>query len=627
MVSGVLKDMFVRRGSMRYVAKMSAAISMIALACLLIATGSSGAGLRAPAGQDSATPAFVPFRQDWTNTSLITVNDNWSQVLAVEGYLGQNITTGIGVDPQTLLTTSTVANDLDVIANQTNPDTLVSGGVAEFEIANPVVALQASSTADAPYLIINLDTTGESAINVLYDLRDIDASVDNSVQPVALQYRVGNTGNFTNVPAGFVADASTGPSLATLVTEVSAQLGADADNQPLVQVRIITSNAAGNDEWIGVDNIVITGARSRTVNGTVTYGNAVPAATRFVSNVQMSAVGSPSFSVFTDAAGQYTLAGFGASEYTVTPDKTGGQNGALTSFDAAKVAQHAAGISLLTGNALLVADVSGGNGVTSFDAAEIARWVSGATTQVGSTGNWIFQPANRAYGPITSNVPGQDYSALLMGEVSGNWTNTTPPSPTPTPQLEVLYDKLGNAATGWGWSGQGGYTSTYEEALSTNYIVVTSFVGSVASPKRIRKIEVAGGARNTESGAPLTISYFNNRMWLGIWNGNAQSFWDAPLGGSLGRVQMPIPNLGSTTVPVAGSGGGAVYVFGWDNLDIPLPASLPLEMSLQFEGIQLGDVGFVKGSSIPGPNMLGASSDDGNFSIGQPMAIKITVSD
>src|SRR5690349_7037183 len=44
--------------------------------------------------------------QDWTNTGLITANDNWSGVPSIEGYLGQDITTGTGTDPQTLLTTS-----------------------------------------------------------------------------------------------------------------------------------------------------------------------------------------------------------------------------------------------------------------------------------------------------------------------------------------------------------------------------------------------------------------------------------------------------------------------------------------------------------------------------------------
>lgn len=207
-----------------------------------------------------ATAQTLPFTQNWSNTALITTNDNWSGVPGIEGFLGQDITTSTGVDPQTLLTTSAVANDLDVIANQVNPNTVTNGGVAEFDvIANPTIALNGSGTADAPYVLIHLNTTGQQSINVAYNLRDLDGSVDNAIQRVALQFRIGNSGNFTNMPAGFVADATTGPSLATLVTPVNVTLPAAADNQPLVQVRMISSNAVGNDEWVGVDDINITG--------------------------------------------------------------------------------------------------------------------------------------------------------------------------------------------------------------------------------------------------------------------------------------------------------------------------------------------------------------------------------
>ena len=201
------------------------------------------------------------FAQDWSNAGLITANDSWAGVAAVEGYLGQGITGSTGVDPQGLLGTSAVANDLDVIANQSSPNTLTAGGVAEFDgIANPAIALQGSATADAPYVIIYLDATGRQSITVSYNLRDLDGSADDAAQPVALQYRVGSSGSFTNVPAGFIPDATGGPSEATRVTPVSAALPADTANQPQVQVRIITANATGNDEWVAVDDIAVTSA-------------------------------------------------------------------------------------------------------------------------------------------------------------------------------------------------------------------------------------------------------------------------------------------------------------------------------------------------------------------------------
>lgn len=201
-------------------------------------------------------PQTLPFSQDWTDTGLISANDNWSGVPGIEGYLGQDMTTATGTNPQTLLGTSAVANDLSVLANQTS-QTLSNGDVIEFQIADPVVGLQGSGTADAPHLVINLNTLGKTGITVAYLLRDVDPSADNAIQQVALQYRVGTTGNFTDVPAGYVADATTGGS-ATQTTPVSALLPAAVDNQAHVQVRVISTNAVGNDESVGVDNISIT---------------------------------------------------------------------------------------------------------------------------------------------------------------------------------------------------------------------------------------------------------------------------------------------------------------------------------------------------------------------------------
>ncbi|MFF8802830.1 MULTISPECIES: ExeM/NucH family extracellular endonuclease [unclassified Methylobacterium] len=193
--------------------------------------------------------------QDWTDTGAITTNDDWSRVPAIVGYLGQDLTNATGVDPQTVTADSALPNDADVIANQTNPNTLSTGGVAEFELADPTIALQGSGTADAPSLVIYLDATGRRDVTVAFNARDIDGSADDAVQPLAVQYRT-DGGTWKNLPAAFVTDATTSGS-ATQVTPVSVTLPADADGAPGLQVRILTANAAGNDEWIGIDDIAV----------------------------------------------------------------------------------------------------------------------------------------------------------------------------------------------------------------------------------------------------------------------------------------------------------------------------------------------------------------------------------
>jgi endonuclease G len=215
-------------------------------------TGSASISLTVSSGTGTH---LIPFSQDWSNTNLITVNDDWSGVPGIVGYRGDNLTPDTGTDPQTILADGS-STPINVLANQTNLDTATSGGLAELESGNPVVALQGSGTADAPHLVISVNTTGQNNITMSYNIRDVDGSADNSAQSVALQYRIGSTGNYTNIPAAFVADATTA-NQATQVTPVNVALPASVNNQPLVQIRIITTNAVGSDEWVGIDDISI----------------------------------------------------------------------------------------------------------------------------------------------------------------------------------------------------------------------------------------------------------------------------------------------------------------------------------------------------------------------------------
>lgn len=274
--------------------------------------------LASAAAHADSTPQPLPYHQDWSDASLVVANDDWSHAPGVEGFLGQGITSGTGVDPQTLLGVSAVAGDLSVLANQTST-AITNGDVAEFEIANPTIALQGSGTADAPYVLLHLNTTGWRAIRVRYQLRDIDGTADRALQQFALQYRVGTSGPFVNVPEGYVADATTGND-ASQVSPVDVTLPDDASNIPELQVRVITSNAVGSDEWVGVDDIDVTGdaiappvvnvsAPAAAAEGdTGCAGGTTP----FTFAIKASVAPAPGFDISVD----YTVAGSGANPAT-----------------------------------------------------------------------------------------------------------------------------------------------------------------------------------------------------------------------------------------------------------------------------------------------------------------------
>ncbi|MFN6440948.1 MAG: DUF4347 domain-containing protein [Nostoc sp. DedSLP01] len=205
--------------------------------------------------------ATSDFLQDWSNSNLITSDDNWSNLPSIRGFRGDGLVSSTGTNPQTLLTDSS-ATPIDVNANQTNPNTYTNSGITEFALSNPTIALRGSSTATAPHLVIYLDATGQQNLQLSFTLRDIDTSIRDAIQSVAVQYRVGETGNFINLPAAFVPDASNNASSSASYdareARISVLLPPEVTNQTKVQIRFITTDANGEDEWIGVDDIKVT---------------------------------------------------------------------------------------------------------------------------------------------------------------------------------------------------------------------------------------------------------------------------------------------------------------------------------------------------------------------------------
>jgi hypothetical protein len=172
---------------------------------------------------------------------------------------------------------------------------------------------------------------------------------------------------------------------------------------------------------------------SGSISGRVTYENAAAPVVP-VPYTNLNAPGSPAVSDITDLNGDYSLSAFGPGAYTVTPSKANevytAPNG-IFSDDASRVAQHVVMLIALNPTQQRAAKVSGQASISSFDAALIAQWIVGIPNMINQTGQWKFTPTSQSYGPnINSDLSGQDYAALLMGDVNGDWVApTTRPAP------------------------------------------------------------------------------------------------------------------------------------------------------------------------------------------------------
>lgn len=257
-----------------------------------------------------AVTTTTAFLQDWSNAGLITVDDDWSGVPCINGYRGDDASAAAGVNPATILTD--LSSILDVNANRNDPNTFATGGVTEFDgIANPTAALKGSGTADFPHLIIRINSTGctgQAKLTFTYNVRDLDSTATDATQMAALHYRIGSTGNFTNLNAGFVADA-TNPNTATRVSPIYVSLPEEAKGVPQLQLRVMTSNANGTDEAIGIDDIrvgcAVLTASSVSISGRVTTSDG-----RGLGRVAVTVAGGslerPRYAI-TNAFGYYTI--------------------------------------------------------------------------------------------------------------------------------------------------------------------------------------------------------------------------------------------------------------------------------------------------------------------------------
>lgn len=201
----------------------------------------------------------IPFTQDWSNTAMIQVDDDWSGVPGVIGFYGYTPRTGQqNLDPRTLLEYTGPSDTLS--SNRPSPDTDHGSGIAEFDgIADPVVAIQTSYDAGVVYLQFHVRTSGFRDVRVSCRLRDIDGSSDDCLQQFALQYRIDPDGRWSNVDGGYVSDATSGPHQLR-ETWMQATLPVLCDNLDRLQLRILTTDALGTaDEWVGIDDFTVTG--------------------------------------------------------------------------------------------------------------------------------------------------------------------------------------------------------------------------------------------------------------------------------------------------------------------------------------------------------------------------------
>jgi len=169
------------------------------------------------------------------------------------------------------------------------------------------------------------------------------------------------------------------------------------------------------------------------VSGTVRYWNGNLA----VPGVSMTLSGDRVYTSSSGTDGSYAVGGAAADDYVLTPVKSDGVAG-ISAYDASLVLQHDAQLTTLTGSAAIAADINNSGSITSMDAFYILQKAVDLISVPFPGGGkvWSFSPASRTFTNFASNQTGQDFTGILLGDPSGNWTTSGAAAPaalTPSP--------------------------------------------------------------------------------------------------------------------------------------------------------------------------------------------------
>jgi hypothetical protein len=166
----------------------------------------------------------------------------------------------------------------------------------------------------------------------------------------------------------------------------------------------------------------VTVAPYSAVSGLITYWGD---AQKPLTGAALSLRGPGLHSASTDVSGAFTFGQLLNSSYTLTPEHSG-YGSVITAYDAALTLQHAVGLQTLTGHAAIAADVNRNGSINSMDVYHILRHAAGiAEISVAAGPAWVFDPAQRQYAQIETALTAQNFSATLLGDVSGNWNTIT----------------------------------------------------------------------------------------------------------------------------------------------------------------------------------------------------------
>ncbi len=348
---------------------------------------------------------------------------------------GTNFKTGATVRFGTAVATNIT---VDSSAQITSTSPIYYPSVVDITVTNPDgkqgTLLRAFTYEGTGTTVLLPNTTGDYhgiveiplSINNVEGLRGADITI--TFASSVLQAQSARAGNLA---AGWSIAANTATAGRIVLSLAGSTVASGSGNLAHITFRVVGNPLATTPltlDTVRLNDSAITATLSNgsfTVNdlfdvsGRVTYyqgGAGVPGA-------GLNMIGSQPYAASTNANGDFSVTSLPAGNYTLTPTKSDQANG-ITSYDASQVLQAAVGLITLSANQQKAADVNKSGSVSAMDAAYILEKAAGLTDVPfpGAGKVWEFIPPDMTYQPLDTDKTGQNFTAILIGDVSGNWT-------------------------------------------------------------------------------------------------------------------------------------------------------------------------------------------------------------
>lgn len=282
------------------------------------------------------------------------------------------------------------------IANDDLPNVTMSNSGGWMNETTKGVSLLASSSQSAGALVVAINTTGLTNIQVSWKTGTIlqQASYDCSI---ALQYRIGTSGTWTDV-----GTTTTYTSQAKAAGDVSSTyletLPIAAENNSVVQVRWIywvSNGASGSRDRLNIDEIAISGASSGTpslsTSSLTAFGNVCTNTTTSANSFRIigTNLNAGNISIGALSGFSYSTSSTGTYTSTLTIPQSGGSfsQDIFVKFNPTLVQSYSGNIAVSGGGATSINVATSGNGIntpTTVDTPTVSGITSNSATLGGN---------------------------------------------------------------------------------------------------------------------------------------------------------------------------------------------------------------------------------------------------